>query len=173
MRKQTRKDTGFTLIELLLYIGIVSIVLTAVVLFSWDIIYGRVRSTIQLEVNQNSRLVAERITYEIRNASGIQSLSSNELILNHDDSSRNPTRIILSSETIFLGYGSTGDCPQNDPCPLTSDSVRASSLEFTDFSSGDSSHIHFSFTIEHNNDGYQQAWEESQSYETSVELRSL
>src|SRR3989344_7372816 len=71
-------EKGFTLIELILYMALVSIVLTAIVPFAWNIIGGGVKSSAQQEVFSQARFVSERIKYEIRNASGITSVRSEE-----------------------------------------------------------------------------------------------
>jgi len=75
MKKISKRNSGFTLVELILYIALVSIFLTGVIMFTWDILYGRVKSYVQEEVNQNSRFAAKRIIYEIRNASGVNSVN--------------------------------------------------------------------------------------------------
>lgn len=163
---------GFTLIELVLYIGIISIFLTGAILFAWDFIYGRVKSTVQREVGANIRLSSQRITYEIRNSSGINSVSGSTLSLAMNDTSRNPTVFDLSDGRLRIGYGSGGSCPTTSPCELTSNLVNVSSLTFTDQSSGtDSFNIKFDITIESTAD--RKEWQLIQSLTGSAELRSF
>jgi type II secretory pathway pseudopilin PulG len=166
-----KSNTGFTLIELLLYVGIVAIVITGAILFAWDVIYGRIKSQTQQEVSQNLRLATKRIAYEIRNASGINSVSGSTLSLAMSDTNRNPTVFDLSGGQVRIGYGSSGSCPTTSPCTLTSNEVTVSTLTFTNRSSGtDSYNVQFDITIESTAD--RQEWQITQSYTSSVEVRS-
>ncbi|MCH7730769.1 prepilin-type N-terminal cleavage/methylation domain-containing protein [Patescibacteria group bacterium] len=165
---------GFTLIELIIYIALVSIFISGAILFAWDIIYGRVKSGVQREVTQNLRLASKRLVYEIRNASGINSVSTSTISLVMDESDRNPTVFDVSGGRLRIGYGSGGSCPSTSPCSLTSNKVTVSNLAFTDLSSsgGESVNIQFTIALESNNPSGRQEWEKSQTYTTSVELRS-
>lgn len=176
MKKAIKKDNqvrGFSLVELILYVALVSIFITAAVLFAWDVIYGRVKSQVQREVSQNLRLVSKRITFEIRNASAVNSVSASDLCLASSDSSYNPTRIYLNSGRLRLGWGGgSGDCSElTSDEPLTSGEISVTDLAFTDLSSGsDSINIKFSVTVE--SSGGRKEWQMSETYSTSVELRS-
>jgi prepilin-type N-terminal cleavage/methylation domain-containing protein len=175
MKKNTHtnrtQSNGFTLIELLLYIGIVSILLTGAIMFAWDVIYGRVKSSIQREVGSNIRLASERIGYEIRNAYSINLASGSTLSLAVSDTNRNPTVFSLSNGRLMIGYGASGPCPTSNPCALTSNLVNVSELIFTDQSSGsDSYNIKYNISIESTTARSQ--WQHNQSYRGSVELRS-
>lgn len=162
---------GFTLIELLLYIGIISIFLTGAILFAWDIIYGRVKSSVQREVGANIRLASKRISYEIRSATGINIASGSTLSLSTTDASRNPTIFSLSGGRIYLGYGSSGSCPTSNPCALTSNLVSVPTLIFTNHSTGGSSYnIKFDITIA--STAQRKEWQYSQTYRGSTEVRS-
>lgn len=174
MKKNIHKNEyGFTLIELILYIALVSIFLTGAVLFTWDIVYGRVRSSIQQEANQNLRHVAKRISYEVRNASDINSLASGDLCLASSELSHNPTRIYLDSGLIKISWGGGSiDCSSmiNDEA-LTSSDFEVTDLTFSNQSSGsDSYNIGFSFTIENTTDRVE--WQTNQTYTGSSEMRS-
>ena len=161
--------SGFTLVEMILYVAIVSIFMTGLVYFTWDVIYGRVKSFVHQEVNQNTRFASKRILFEIKNASDINTVSTNSISLEMSDSARNPTVIDVSGGRIRIGYGSSGNCPTSNPCDLTSNRVN-SSVSFTDLSSGNSSNIKFVLTV--SSTGDRQEYDKSETYETSVELRS-
>ncbi len=165
------KNKGFGLIELILYIAIISIFISAAVLFAWDIIYGRVKSQVQLEVNQNTRIIAQRITNEIRNATAINSVAGSSISLVSADPAKDPTNITLTNGQITIGQGSGGNCPTSNPCALTSSEVTATDLTFTNLSQGNSQNIKFSFTIESNAD--RPEWQKTQTYTSSVELKFL
>ena len=164
-------ESGFTLIELILYIALVSIFVSGAILFAWDSIYGQVKSGVQQEVSHNLRLASNRIAYEIRNATGITTVSASSLELSTDEAERNPTIIDLNSGTLRIGYGVGGDCPTSAPCALTSDTVTVTDLTFTDLSSSpDSLNVEFSLTIEHTNLSNRVEWERTQTYTSSVEV---
>lgn len=171
LRKKQQRSQGFTLIELIIYLSLVSVFISGAVLFAWDIIYGRVKSQTQQEVNQNLRLASKRITYQIRNASEINFLGGSILSLAAIDSFRDPTIFDLSAGRLRIGFGSSGPCPVASPCNLTSNEVTVSNLVFTDLSSGSNSkNIQFTITIASTAD--RSEWQKSQTYTTSVELRS-
>lgn len=162
---------GFTLIELILYIALVSIFMGGSILFVWDVIYARVKSTVQLEVSQNLRLASQKISYEIRNANGLNSLTASSLSLSSSDPARDPTVFDIAGDRVRVGYGSGGQCPTTSPCEITSNLVAATQLQFTDLSTGSGSiNIGFSLTLE--NTAGRKSWQESKTYSTSVEIRS-
>lgn len=132
------------------------------------------KSGVQREVNQNLRLASKRIVHEIRNASGVNSVGTSTVSLVMDDAARNPTVFDVSGGRLRIGYGSGGSCPSTSPCSLTSNKVTVSNLAFTDLSSsgGESVNIQFTIALESNNPSGRQEWEKSQTYTTSVELRS-
>lgn len=169
-------NDGFSLIELILYVAIVSIFITSVIQIGWNIMYGRVKSQVYEEVNYNSRLAAKRITYELRNATGIHAISASDICLASPDAAHNPTRIYVSGDRLHVGWGGGGtDCSgvTNDH-PLTSNLVSLSNLQFSDLSDAENSHhVQFSFTIDYNTPGTRQEWERTQTYQSSVEIRSL
>lgn len=175
MKKSKNKthQGGFTLVEMILYIAIVSIFMTGLVYFTWDVIYGRVKSFVHQEVNQNIRFASKRIAYEIKNAKSVTTPSSgstNILELVMADGTRNPTIINVADGRIQIGYGSSGNCPTVNPCFLTSNKVKVTGLTFTSLSSGNSTNIKFSFTV--SSSGDRQEFNKSETYETAVELRS-
>lgn len=173
MKRKKNIQNGFTLIELILYIGISAMFMTAATLFAWDVIYGRVKSYAQQEVNQNMRLASKRIIYEIRNASGINTVSANSISLAMSDSSRNPTVIDLSGGRVRIGYGTSGSCPTTTPCSLTSNAVTVSALSFTNFSSlPNSENIRFTITMSKEAGTVAKEFQETQTYTGSAELRS-
>lgn len=165
---------GFSLIELILYVALIAIFISGAILFAWDIIFGRVKSQIQQEVNQNLRLASKRLTFEIRNAAKVNSIGNSTISLEMSDAARNPTVFDVKDGRLRIGYGSGGACPVTAPCPLTSNQVTVSQLSFTDLSTadGNSVNIQYIITIKANNPGGRQEWERSQTYSSSVELRS-
>lgn len=168
-----KNTPGFTLIELIIYIALIAIFIGGAVSFSWDIIYGGAKSDVEREVNQNLRLVSKRISYEIRNASAINSLATSDLCLVSADATRNPTRIYVSSGRMHIAWGGgSANCTgmTNDQ-PLTSNQVSVSGLTFTNNSSGTNSYnVQFSLTI--SSTGTRNEWQKSENYTGSAEMRS-
>ena len=169
------RQAGFTLIELLLYVAIVGTLLIAIISFTWNIVYGRVKSHVQQEVAQNMRLVAQRISDEVRNAESIYTLSPTSLCLQSSDPAYNPVRIYLQNNQIWVGWGggNTTCASTTASAPLTSSEVVASSLVFQNLSPASlvSQHVRFSFTLESNNPSNRPEWSLIQSYASSAQVR--
>jgi prepilin-type N-terminal cleavage/methylation domain-containing protein len=167
---------GFSLIEMILYIAIVSIFLGGVVQLAWNSIYGRVKSQVMQQVSYASRFAGKRMLFEIRNASGINSVTASSLCLASADSVRNPTHIYLSGSAIHIGWGGgspTCASTTNDVA-LTGSNVTVSSLVFTNLSTSSlsSRHVQFTYTISSSATSGRQEYVASQSYEGSAEIRS-
>lgn len=170
MKTNLKQKNGFTLIELILYIALVSIFITGAILFIWDLIYSEVKSGIQQEVNQNLRFVSKRVLYEVRNSSGINSVSANTISLSNSDSAKNPTVIDVSSNQIRIGQGNSGSCPVSAPCALTSSDL-IFNISFEDLSSGSESlNIQFTVSVQSNSD--RDEWDYQEEYSSSAEIRS-
>src|ERR1700683_242043 len=97
-----KNKKGFTYIDLLLYIGLVVIILSALIPFAWNAIETGVKSTTEQEVFSNAQYISERLKYEIRNATGINSVSATQISLGMSISSTNPTIIGLSGGNLTI-----------------------------------------------------------------------
>jgi prepilin-type N-terminal cleavage/methylation domain-containing protein len=170
MNNKLRTNGGFTLIELLIYIALVSIFLSGAILFTWDIMYARVKGNTQRLVDRNLVLAGRRLDFEIKKASSIGTLSPQYLSLNMSNPDDNPTVFDISNNQLRIGIGNDANCPVNNPCFLTSDQVLVESLNFNNLSQGDSKHISFNLTIS-SNLGDKSAYQFEQSISGSTELR--
>jgi prepilin-type N-terminal cleavage/methylation domain-containing protein len=161
---------GFTLIETILYIAIVSIVMTALIPFAWNVIGGATKSATQQEVFSNARFIGERIKYEIRNATGINSVSPSQISLVTSNIATNPTIIDLSAGNLRIKQG-TGSVVN-----LNSNDISISDLVFTNYTSNDNNtkNIQFVFTVNANYSGagQRQEFNESTTVEGDAEVRS-
>lgn len=170
-----KNQEGFTFIEMILYTALISIFLFGVIDFGWNIIYGSVKSGNYQEVTQNLRFAQKRILFEIRNASGINSVSATSICLSNSDASRNPTRIYSSGGVLRIGWGGgSGVCAglTND-VPLTDNLVSVTSLTFTNLTSGSlSKNIQASLTLSAVNPSGRSEWNRTQTFITSAEIRS-
>lgn len=160
------------MIELIIYVALISIFISAAILFAWDIIYGRIKSQIYQDINQNLRFVSQRIASEIRNASGINAVNSNSISLSSHDVNRNPTVIDLNNNQIRIGYGNSGSCSISSPCSLSSNQLSVTQLLFENLSTVDnkSKHIRYMLTINSNSD--RKEWQRTKTVTASAELRS-
>jgi len=125
--QKNRSRSGFSLIELLLY---VTLFITASVL-----IVGVLESIVRIQGHENAvstvtsetNFVMQAIQRVVRETSLIQEASSS-LLLRAKNLTKDPTRIYLSSNTIYLQEGNAA------PVALTTAQVNASGLTFTKFS---------------------------------------
>jgi len=172
-KKVVNFQQGTTLIELILYIALIAIFLSAAVVFSWNIILSKEKANTQREVIQNSRLVTQRISYEIRNAHQILSLLDTDICLESTNTTYNPTRIYQSSGVLMIGWGGgSTDCSNLlNTQQLTNTNITLTHLHFEDQSTNTSSNnIGFEFTLE--SQGTRQEWQSSQTITGSVEVRT-
>lgn len=136
MKKINKIEWGFSLIELILYVALLVIIVTSLVVFGVNVVLIRSKVRVEQEVITNARLVSKRINYEIRNASGVNSVGMNSISLASTDAARNPIVISFINGRVTVGWGSVGNCPTTAPCFLTSNDVTVQSLQFADMSSG-------------------------------------
>lgn len=162
------KQKGFTFIELILYIAILTIILSSLVPFAWNVVGTSVKSMVQQEVNTNARYISERIKFEIRNASGINSVSATSISLSTSTPVTNPTIIDLSGGNIRVTQGA------ESPFNLNSTNTVISSLTFVNYTSGDNKtkNIQFTFNIAASFGPARQEYQDSAVYESAAEVRS-
>lgn len=171
---------GFTFIELILYISIVTIMLSAIIPFAWNIIGTSAKSSAEQEVFSQARYVSERVKYEIRAASGIDAASSNFDV----NLASNPSQKLRLTEespvnTLDISVTAAGQVqldPGNDAAyTINSSDTKVTDLTFTNYTSTDNKtkHIQFTFTID---DAYGSSRQEynvpAVTIESSVEVRS-
>ncbi|HZE87877.1 MAG TPA: hypothetical protein VE090_06795 [Methylomirabilota bacterium] len=164
-----KNQQGFTYIELVLYSSIVVIILSALIPFAWNVIEGGAKSATEQEVFSNTRAISERIKYEIRNASGINSVAATQISLVTPFASTNPTIIALSGGNITLKQGA------GSAVNLNANTASISALTFTNYTSADNKtkHIAFNFTLIASSSGStRQEFNEVASVEASAEIRS-
>ena len=163
-----RTERGFTFIELILYVSIVTIILSALVPFAWSAIETGVKSAVQQEVNANARYISERIKYEIRNSTGVNSVAATSISLVTSIPSTNPTIIDLAFGNIRVQQGAAS------AVNLNSANTIINSLTFTDYTSLDNKtkHIQFVMTVAASFAAARQEYQDSVVVESSSEVRS-
>lgn len=166
---------GATIIELLLYMSILSFFLIALVLFALNIIQGGSKSNNESHTYADARYLSERIKYEIRNASDIQTANSNfgvnlattagsKLTLTAA-SPNNPTVIDVSSGRARIALGATS------AVELNSNMVNVTDLTFTNYSGTNTKNISFTLTVQATSPSKGNI-KETTTLRSSVELRS-
>lgn len=161
-------NKGFTYIEFLVYIGLFTLILVSIIPFAWNVIGGNAKSATEQEVFANYRSIDSKISYAIRNASGINSVAATSISLANTDASQNPTVIDLSGGNIRIKKG------VSSAINLNSAKTTVSSLTFTNYTSGgnETKHISWQYTISANYGSARQEYTESVNSSSSAELRS-
>lgn len=171
-----RSTRGFTLIELLLYVALVTIILSALIPFTWDIIGSSVKSKVQQEVSANGRYVTERINYEIRNATAINT-SDFGVDLALDPSKQISITSPTNGTTLFkvTAAGIATITYGGNTYNLNSSDTKITSMIFTNYTSSDNKtkHIQTVLTIGSNFAQTRQEYKQTMTLETSAELRSI
>ncbi len=163
-----KSSKGFTFIELILYMAIMTFIISSLVPFAWNIIGTGAKSATQQEVFSSARYVSERIKYEIRDASGINSVAATSISLSNSNAAKNPTIIDLSGGKIRVKYGASS------AVNINSTDTTVSSLAFTNYTSGDNKtkNIQFTFTLQSNYSTTRQEYIETTSIRGDAEVRS-
>jgi len=165
-----KANDGFTLIEMLVYVGIFSIVDSAIVAFMQLMTQSRINNQIVLEVNDQGAQVVRVITQAIRNSSGINSpatsTTASSLSINTTLASTTPTVFSLVSGVLYKTEGA------NPSLALTNNKVSASNLQFTNLSrSSTPGTARFSFTLSDNITSAQAQYNFSSIFYGSASLR--
>lgn len=172
---KTSRDKGFTFIEIILYISLVTLIMSALIPYAWNVIEGAAKSSVEQEVYSNATYVSERIKYEIRNAADIcQPVQTTTLTLLEAAGAScavatNTTVISLASNNVMISQNGAA------AVQLNSSKTQITSLTFTNYTSGDNKtkHIGFTFTMQALYGGStRQEYKESISMEGSAELTS-
>lgn len=164
MNQLPNNQKGFTFIELILYISIVTIIINTLVPFALNIIGSGAKSATQQEVFTAARYISERIKYEVRNSTGINSVSSSSISLGPI---ANPTIIQLNGTKVQIDQGAGF-------IDLHSKDTKVTSLIFTNYTSADNKtkHIGFTITVEDNYSSARHELTASTTLESSAEVRS-
>lgn len=172
------KQRGFTLIELILYVAIIALVIGALVPFAWNVIGTQAKSNTQQEVSSQARYLSERLKYEIRNAKGINTGTSQfdvNLVSNSSqqlslvkDSPHDPTVINVVNGKVMIKQGSSA------AVALHSADTRITNLVFSNYSSAGnlSENIQFTLTIEDSLPSARQEFIETINIQGSAEVRT-
>jgi len=119
---------GTTLLEVIIYIGIVSFVLLGVTAFAMDFMAARGKATSIQEVDRNGRFALAVIAVDIREATGVNSVTTGKLSLARANApASDPTDYELVGGAVQVTRGSTA-------LPLTNSKVTVTELTFENLS---------------------------------------
>jgi prepilin-type N-terminal cleavage/methylation domain-containing protein len=162
---------GFTLIELLVYLTLVSGILVTATTFAWNIINSRTKAFAIQEVEQNGRLMMDRIVQEIHQAQKVEAPAigdkSDSLSLNMRAASEDPVVFSLYNARLYVSHGAAA------PVALSTDDVMVTSLVFRNIGTADgtTSSVEVELVLEHRNPDRRQEWQADETFTTAVTLR--
>jgi len=116
---------SFTLVEFLIYLSLISIIFVAGIQLLLPIQDAVKFSQAQAEFERNLNFMEETLSYWIRQASGILSLTSSSLELSIDDPSFNPTKFRHNDQNLEISQG-----PSSNWHPLNSSNVKVTKVVF-------------------------------------------
>lgn len=168
-----RSIKGFTLIELLVYLTLVSGILITATTFAWNIINSRTKAFAIQEVEQNGRLIMERIVQEIHQAQGVSTPAvggkSDSLSLSMRTANQDPIVFSLHSGRLYLSRGVSA------PVALSTNDIVVTSLVFHNIGTpdGTTSNIAIELVLGHRNPDRRQEWQADETFTAAVTLRDV
>lgn len=144
--KQTKTLRGFTFFEVIIYLGLFSLLATALFQFAWNVFDLEMKDRTSRRVFSDARFVSERVNYFIRNAGGVDAGASvfentnGKLVLNVLDSSDTITIEIQNGNVVLA---ETGQAAVN----LNSNDTKATGLTFTRYGSEAEGSEYIDFTL--------------------------
>ncbi|MFA5134897.1 MAG: type II secretion system protein [Patescibacteria group bacterium] len=167
----SHKQRGFSLIEMVIYIALIVGILITATSFAWTIINSKTKALVMQEVEQNGRLIVEKVAQAAHGASAVSlpgtGVAGTALELEYQDASKDPVRFSFSGSSLTMSEGAGA------AAKLHSDSVVIADLQFVNVSSTDARtvNVFFTVTLEHVNPENRQEWAYSNTFETTIELR--
>ncbi len=125
---ETDRRAGFSLIEALIAVGLFSIIAVMAVGSLTSIMDANRKARVQKLVTNNVYAAVEKMTRELRESEGIQSIAANSITFLYDDQFVGPVSVTYSLNTV------SGVIYRNDgsgPVAVTSSLVKVDALTFT------------------------------------------
>ena len=163
-----KKTSAFTLVEVLVYLGIISIVLVSLVYLSLMISDAQEKNKVMQEVNNNMRLIINRVSYEARRAVDLD--IPNPQILQLDSPGVDDISLIFEGNSFKIKRGA------NDWESLSSSFVQVTgSFEDLSYSQGGeelSKNFQLNITVSYLNPQNLSIYSYSRQQQLSIELRN-
>jgi len=128
--KSKNLQRGFTLIEILFYFAVLSVVLTAIMSFSLQILNLSQKSENFHELQNSSTLITDKISTAIKEADSVDvgnsifNANPGKLSLNMSNPAESPTAIYKSGDNILYKIGA------NEAIQLNSNGTKCNNLTF-------------------------------------------
>ncbi len=162
-----KRAAGLTLIEIIIYVAIMGVMATALTMMTVNMIQLKSKSLVMQEVNSSLRFIADKISFEIKNAKSLGAIGASSITLNTQDSTRNTTIFDLNTGNIRMTVGTS-------VASLNSNLVNISAFTVTNLSSGTSktANVNYVITGNYKNAGGRSEFTYSATVEGSSEVRS-
>ena len=165
--------SGFTLMEILIYIAVLAIIVLAVSAFLTWSIKSNAKTEAMREVSDNARRAMEIMTYEIREAKSIYTLTSTSTQFSLETTHYLPEGETFTYIDFYL-------CDSNlclkkesqNPISLTSDSVEVKNLVFDQIITGEAPSIQINLKIDYKNPNKRPEYQASVELNSTASLRS-
>ena len=148
LQKVIKNKKGYALVDLLFYIALFAVLILAVINSLITMTKAFRQITVQADLVQSSSIL-ERISREVRQAYGINSISSSDLKLNSTDESGNnkTVRFLLSGSNILLYDNDVLTGNLNTP------NIVVTALSFTEITTAAGKAIKMSLSVRSTRDG--------------------
>ncbi len=129
MGNQNKNQTGYTLVELLVYLSIVTISVLVFTTFVFNVTKNSARAEMKQELQENARVVINRLTQNIRQADGIDvanstfGVAAGRLTLNQAAASDTTFRLL--NDAVVFNDGTSDHV-------LTSNKVKVTRMQFSE-----------------------------------------
>lgn len=147
-----RKNNGLLIIEVLISVAIFSFILLVVISFLFSVTDSNSKTKADREVGENARTVLDQMTYEIRSAKSVYTPTTTSSQLSLETSRYLPADEVSTFIDFFLcGSAICLKKESQNPIALTSDSVQATNLSFSQISNNGKPSIKINLTVDYDN----------------------
>lgn len=141
--------TGFSLVEVILYMALLTIMITGVITFAWNLLYGQQKAVVTQVVDDEAAFLSARVANVIATATKVTASSATSITLNTPNGS---TVLSINSGQLTINTGAgTQVLSSNLVTVLVPPEV--STNPFTVSTVGDQSTVSYAFTITDSNAG--------------------
>ncbi len=168
--KRHTNQIGYTLIELLLYVGLISMLLSAVVAFFGVTADARIKNQTISEINDQGTYALDYMAQIVRNATSVSSptigATGTSLTVVVPTANLSPTLFSVTNGVLQIKEGATA------AISLTSSKIKVDTLSVSNVSrSGTSGIVQISLTLSRTNSLNRNEYDYQRTFTTSVGMR--